>query len=150
TLIATHDFCLIGAKCADTVVVRVTQQLLLTLSARTFFAWSFGDTLGPSVTLADRRGNGQAGTFIRLVPVTAADSAIVKVTAPLGVSNPVTGAMAAPRLIATGNGTARVTVQAIAADGSVVAVDSIGETVRQVARRVAVEPLRALVTAPDS
>jgi len=31
TLIATHDFCLITAKCADTVIVRVSQQLTMSL-----------------------------------------------------------------------------------------------------------------------
>jgi hypothetical protein len=32
TLIATHDFCLKSAKCADTVIARVTQVLTLSLS----------------------------------------------------------------------------------------------------------------------
>jgi hypothetical protein len=73
TLIAGHDFCLAGAKCADTAIVHVAQQLSLTLSAKTFQAWSFADTVGPSITLADRRGNGLAGTSIRLIPHTPAD-----------------------------------------------------------------------------
>jgi hypothetical protein len=150
TLIATHDFCLAGAKCADTVVARVSQQLTLTLSARTFLAWSFGDSLGPTITLADRRGNGLAGTFVRFVPRTPTDSLIVRVTPPIGVSNPVNGSMAAPLLVSTGNGTARVAVLGIASDGSTVAIDSITETVRQVARRVNVEPMRAIETAADS
>ena len=151
TLIATHDFCLLGAKCADTAVVRVNQQLTLTLSTRALFAWSVGDTLGPTVTLADRRGNGLPGATIRLVPATAFDSAIVKVTAPFGVSNPATGAMATPRLVSALNGVARVGVLGIGADGtSIVALDSVIETVRQVARRVAVEPLRANISSGDS
>ncbi|MEP6496127.1 MAG: invasin domain 3-containing protein [bacterium] len=150
TLIATDDFCLASAKCADTAVVHVSQQLTLTLSARNFLAWSFGDSLGPAVTLADRRGNGLTGTFIRLVPRTPADSAIVKVSGPIGTTNPVNGSMAVPQLIAAANGSARVAVLGIAPDGSVIAVDSVTEVVRQVARRVAVEPIHALETATDS
>ena len=152
TLIASHDFCLAGAKCADTAIVRVAQQLALTFTPKTFLAWSFSDTLGPTtITLADRRGNGLAGTSVRFVPATAADSAIVRVSAPFGNANPATGLVPAPRLISQGNGTARVAVLGIGPDGSsVVATDSITETVRQVARRIAVEPLRAVLTANDS
>jgi hypothetical protein len=151
TLIATHDFCLAAAKCADTAIVRVAQKLSLSLSAHSFLAWSFGDSAAPTVILADSRGNGLVGATIRFVPVTAADAAIVRVTPPLGMTIPATGLMAAPALIATGNGTARVAVQGIGADGfSLVAIDSIVDIVRQVARRVAVEPQRAVVTANDS
>jgi hypothetical protein len=150
TLIATHDFCLVTGKCADTVIARVAQQLIFTLSGRNFLAWSFGDSLGPTITLADRRGSGLAGTSVRFVPRTPADSLIVRTTPPIGTSNPVNGAMAAPLLVSQGNGTAHVAVLGIATDGSVVAVDSITETVRQVARRVNIEPLRALETGPDS
>ena len=140
-----------NAKCADTAVVRVSQQVTLTLSQRTFAAWSVADTLGPTITLADRRGNGLPGASIRLVPATVLDSGIVTVTLPIGVTNPVNGSMAAPRLVSTANGVARVGVLGIGADGfSVVATDSITETVRQVARRVAVEPLRAVITSGDS
>jgi hypothetical protein len=151
TLIATHDFCLAGAKCADTIIARVSQQLLLTVTPKVFNVWSFLDTLGPAVTLADRRGSGLAGTTVRLVPVTAADSAIVRVIPPAGISNPTTGVMAAPRLVSQGNGLARVRVLGIAPDGNtVIATDSITERVRQVARRIAVEPLRAVLTETDS
>jgi hypothetical protein len=150
TLIAAADFCLAGAKCADTVIVRVAQQLSLSLSSRIFRAWSFGDSLGPTVTLADRRGNGLAGTSIRLVPATAADSAIVSVTAPVGINDPSTGRSAASLLVAKGNGTAKVRVLGLAPDGSVAATDSVTEIVRQVARHVAVEPLRATVSTIDS
>lgn len=151
TLIATHDFCLSGAKCADTVLARVSQQLSLTLSARTFQQWSFADTVGPTITLADRRGNGLTGTSVRFVPRTAADSAIVRVGPNVGTSNPINGSMSAPRLISTGNGTARVSVFGIAPDGfNIVATDSITVIVRQVARRVAAEPLRAVQTLRDS
>ena len=152
TLIATHDFCLLGAKCADTAIVRVNQQLTLTLSQRAFTVYSVSDTVGPTITLADRRGNGLPGATIRFAPATVADSAIVKVTAArFGTSNPATGVMAVPRLVSAANGTARVGVFGIGADGfSVVAIDSIFETVRQVARRVQVEPLRANVTSGDS
>jgi hypothetical protein len=151
TLIATHDFCLIGAKCADTVFARVSQQLTLSLSAHAFLAWSFSDSVGPSVTLADRRGVGLAGTSVRFVPRTAADSAIVAVTPPLGTSNPATGQLATPLLVTSGNGAARVGVFAIGTDGAtVIATDSVTATVRQVARRVAVEPLIATMTVNDS
>jgi hypothetical protein len=151
TLIATHDLCLVSAKCADTAVVHVSQQLTLTLSDHAFLAWSFSDSLGPTATLADRRGNGLAGTTVRFIPATVADSAVVRVSAPLGVSNPSTGRLAAPKLISIGNGTAKVNVFALAPDGiSILGVDSVTETVRQVARRVAVDPLRALVTFIDS
>jgi hypothetical protein len=59
--------------------------------------------------------------------------------------------MAAPRLVSVANGVARVAVLGIGADGfSIVATDSVTETVRQVARRGAVEPLRAVITSGDS
>jgi len=151
TLIATHDLCLISAKCADTAIVRVSQQLTMTVSQHAFLSWSFADSLAPTVTLADRRGNGLAGTTIRFIPVTAADSAVVKISPVIGVSNPTTGVMAVPRLISTGNGSARVGVFALAPDGiTIVAFDSLTDVVRQVARRIAIEPLRALITAIDS
>jgi invasin-like protein len=151
TLIAGHDFCLSGAKCADTVVARVNQVLSLTLSSRSFQAWSFSDSVGPTITLADRRGNGLPGASIRFIPATAGDSALVKVSAPVGTSNPTTGVIAAPKLIASGNGAAKAYVNAIGSDGiSVIAIDSVFVVIRQVARRVAVEPLRALMTSNDS
>lgn len=151
TLIASHDFCLAGAKCADTVFARVGQLLTLSLSTRNFTAWSFGDSVGPTIILADRRGTGLAGTSVRFVPVTAADSAIVRLTTPIGTSNPVNGALAAPQMISQGNGTAKVRVLALLPDGfSVVAIDSVTEKVRQVARRVSAEPLRGSYTANDS
>ncbi|MGH7617608.1 MAG: Ig-like domain-containing protein [Gemmatimonadaceae bacterium] len=151
TLIATHDFCLAGAKCADTVFARVNQTLLLTLSARTFNAWSFNDSVGPAVTLADKRGNGLNGTQITFVPATFFDSAVVHVTAPIGVSNPVNGSMAVPKLVAAANGAAKVYVRGIGTDGfSILATDSVTAVVRQVARRVAAEPLRVVMTGIDS
>ena len=151
SLIATHDFCLAGAKCADTVVARVNQQLVLTLSARTFQSWSFSDSVGPAVTLADRRGTGLLGTSIRFVPATTNDSAIVKVSALTGTSNATNGSMAVPKLITSGNGTAKVYVQGIATDAvTVVATDSVLVVERQVARRVAVDPLRMVMTSNDS
>ncbi len=151
TLIATSDFCLAGAKCADTVIARVSQTLTLSLSTHVLRAWSFSDSLTPDVTLADRRGFGLAGTSIRFVPVSAADSAIVRVAAVVGISNPATGVMATPRLISTANGTASVAVQALAPDGTtILATDAVTETVRQVARNANVEALRALMSATDS
>jgi len=151
TLIATHDFCLVTAKCADTAIVRVSQQLTLTLSQHAFLSWSFSDSVGPTATLADRRGTGLAGTTIRLVPATPLDSTIVRVTPPLGVSNPPTGVVAVPKLVTIGNGSARVGVFALAPDGiTIIAFDSLTVAVRQVARRVQVEPLRSLMTVLDS
>jgi len=132
-------------------VVRVSQQVALALSTRVLTAWSFADSLNPTIALTDRRGNGLPGATIRFVPRTAFDSLIVTVAPATGVSNPTTGLMAPPKLVSIGNGTARVLVQAIGADGNtVVAVDSLQETVRQVARRVQVEPLRAVITSTDS
>jgi hypothetical protein len=150
TLIAVHDYCLAGQKCADTVIARVAQQMTLTLSSRAFSAWSVHDSLGPTISLADRRGNGQPGTSVRFVPRTAADSNIVRIVGPFGLSNPTTGAMAVPRAVASRNGTARVLVQGVALDGAVVATDSLTVTVRQVARRVAAEAQRVIMTNIDS
>ncbi len=151
TLIATSDFCLAGAKCADTVVARVSQTLTLTLSTGVLRSWSFSDSLTPNATLADRRGNGLSGTSIRFVPLSAADSAVVHVGAVVGISNPATGVMATPRLISAGNGTATVSVQALAPDGTTILASSpITETVRQVARLANVEALRTLMSATDS
>jgi hypothetical protein len=151
TLIATSDFCLAGAKCADTVVARVSQVLTLALSTRQLLSWSFSDSLAPNVTLADRRGNGLAGTTIRFVPLAAADSAVVRIGPTIGNSDPSTGAMATPRLISAGNGTAAVVVQGIALDGTtIVATDTLTEVVRQVARYTNVEAITALMTAIDS
>jgi hypothetical protein len=150
TLIATHDFCLISAKCADTAVIHVSQQLTMTLSVHSLLAWSFSDSLAPIVKIADRRGNGLAGTSVRFIPVAAADSAKVRVTPTLGTSDVSTGVVASPRLVSTNNGAAHVNVIGLAPDGSIVGSDSVIEVVRQVARRVQVEPLRAVVTTIDS
>jgi hypothetical protein len=151
TLVATHDFCLAGAKCADTLIARVNQQVQLTIQQHVFQSFSFSDSVGPAVTLADRRGNGLPGATIQFVPLTPADSVIAKVSAPIGVTNPTNGSMAVPKVITAGNGTARVVVRGIGADGvSIVATDTISVTVRQVARRVGVEALRSQLTALDS
>lgn len=150
TLIAVHDFCLRGARCADTVVARVSQQLAMSLSSRSLLSWSFADSLAPTVTIADRRGTGLAGTSVRFVPLTAADSAIVKVSAVVGAGDPSTGLVASPRLVSIGNGTARVLVVGAAPGGATIATDTVTETVRQIARRIAVEPLRALLSVIDS
>jgi len=150
TLIATHDFCLAGAKCADTLIARVSQRLFLAVAPRSFLSWSFADSLAPTVTLADRRGVGQAGTSIRFVPAAAADSTVVRISSVVGTSNPANGTMATPRLVSQGNGSANVLVIAVGSDGSTVGIDSVTETVRQVARRVAVEALRAVMTETDS
>ena len=149
TLIATHDFCLKSAKCADTVIARVSQVLTMSLSTHALQVWSFSDSVAPTVTVADRRGTGLAGTSARFIPIDPADSAIVKVTPAIGTTNPTTGVVAAPRLVSIGNGTARVIVRAVAPDGAIIATDTISETVRQVARRVMVEPLRASLSVLD-
>lgn len=151
TLIASHDFCLAGAKCADTVFARVNQQLVLTLSTRSFAAYSFADSVGPTVTLADRRGNGLTGTTIRFSPATLADSFVVTVSGLIGTTNFTNGSMAVPKLIAAGNGVGKAYVLGIAPDAiTVMAKDSVTVFVRQVARRVAAEPLRATMTSNDS
>lgn len=87
---------------------------------------------------------------MRFIPASAADSAVVRVGPVVGTNDPSNGSMAAPQLISVGNGSARVIVRGLAADGSVVATDTVTEIVRQVARRVNVEPLRALMSAKDS
>jgi hypothetical protein len=151
TLIATSDFCLAGAKCADTVVVRVSQVLVLALSSHAFRSWSFADSLTPTITLADRRGNGLAGTSIRFVPLGPADSLVVGVGPVVGFSDPATGTMATPRLISIGNGSATVAVRGMAADGvTILATDTVTEVVRQVARYANVEALRALMSTTAS
>jgi Invasin, domain 3 len=151
TLIATSDFCLAGAKCADTVIARVSQTLTFHLSTHLLRSWSFSDSLSPSATLADRRGTGLAGTSVRFVPASPADSAVVRVGPIVGSNDPSTGAMATPRLISIGNDTAIVIVQALAPDGStILATDTVTEIVRQVARRVNVEQLSLLLSATDS
>ncbi len=151
TLIATHDFCLRGARCADTVVARVSQQLSMSLSEHVLLSWSFADSLAPTVTIADRRGVGLAGTSVRFIPLTVDDSAVVKVSATIGAGNPSTGVVASPRLVSIANGGARVAVVGLAPDGfTVLGRDTIADTVRQVARRVQVEPLSAVVSVIDS
>jgi len=149
TLIATHDFCLKSAKCADTVIARVTQVLAMSLSTHALQVWSFADSVAPTVTVADRRGNGLAGTSARFIPIDVADSAIVKVTPVLGTTNPTTGVVATPRLVSIGNGAARVIVRAVMPDGAIIGTDTVSETVRQVARRIMVEPLSASLSVID-
>jgi hypothetical protein len=79
------------------------------------------------------------------------DSTVARVSAAVGTSNPATGLVASPRLIAIRNDSGLVRVFGIAPDGiTVVGTDSITDIVRQVARRVQVEPLRAVVTVIDS
>ncbi len=151
TLIASHDFCLAGARCADSAIVRVSQQLTMTLSTTTLLAWSFADSLAPVVKLADRRGSGLPGATVRLVPLTAADSLIVNVSGTVGTSNTADGTVATPRLIAIRNGSANVSVAAFGADNNQIgASQPITITVRQVARRVAVEPIHVDITTEDS
>ncbi|HEY9227511.1 MAG TPA: Ig-like domain-containing protein, partial [Gemmatimonadaceae bacterium] len=150
TLIATHDFCLTGAKCADTVFVRVAQQLSLGLSVRSFQSWTFYDSLAPTIVLSDRRGNGQPNTFVRFVPRTALDSTLIKVVpGPFGTTNPTTGQMATPRAQTAGNGLAKVIVEGVSSTGIVLATDSFTVAIRQVARRVAAEPQRAIMSSVD-
>lgn len=149
TLIATHDFCLKSAKCADTVIARVTQVLTMSLSTHALQVWSFADSVAPTVTVADRRGTGLAGTFARFIPIGAADSTIVTVTPVFGATNPATGVVATPRLVSIGNGAARVIVRAVAPDGTIIGTDTVSETVRQVARRIMVEPLSASLSVID-
>lgn len=150
TLIVTHDYCLAGARCADTVYARVRQTLKLALSTKAFTAWTFGDTTGPGITFADRRGFGNALASIRLVPVTAADSALVSVTATLGTTNVATGAMAAPKMVSAGNGTARVAVVGRNPDGTTADSDTVTYVIRQIAVRSGMEPLTLQMTEKDT
>ena len=150
TLIARHDYCLAGARCADTVYARVRQTLKLTLSTKTFTAWTFGDSAGPAVTLADRRGTGNALATVRLVPVTTADSARVTLTATLGTTVGATGAMAVAKMITAGNGTARVAVVGFNPDGSKADSDTITYVIRQIAVRTTIEPLTVQMTELDT
>jgi hypothetical protein len=188
TLIASHARCLAGARCADTTVVRVAQGGALGLDARTFRAWSLGDSVVPQIVLADARGNAIVGARLDLVPLTAADSALVGVNSAAGVPAPAafTGApaaagprfsraaepalrlvargaastaaaravsaapLAAPPLVAKANGTARVAVRALAADGTLLASDTVSVVVRQIARVVHVAPADADLTPGDS
>src|SRR5262249_48695011 len=80
------------------------------LSAPTFQSCSSTATVGSSVPLAARRGSGLLGTSIQMVPATVFDSTIVKVTGPIGTSNATNGQTAAPKLITSGNGQAKIYV----------------------------------------
>ena len=147
TLIATSDFCLAGAKCADTVIARVSQCSRFRLSTITCGRGASAIRLSPNVTLADRRGNGLAGTSIRFVPVSPADSAVVRVGPVVGAGDPATGVMATPRLISTDNGTATVIVQALAPDGTtILATDTVTDIVRQVRDLPTSRQLRTLMS----
>jgi hypothetical protein len=150
TLIANADFCLRGARCADTVYARVQQTLRLTLSAKSFNAWSFNDTVGPTITLADRRGNGVQLSRVSLIPVLAADSAAVRATAAQIFANGTTGVVTGLGLIAQGNGAAKIAVVGRYPDGTIADRDTITATVRQVARRITIAPRSAQITSGDS
>ncbi len=198
TLVATHPFCLAGARCADTVLVHVAQRGSLGVNAPDFRAWSFGDSVVPTVVLQDARGHAVAGATLQAAPLTAADSAIVSVGAPAaqlvqGAAPSAAPALRAVRagarvaalraglaptplrmvvrstaastpaasftqaapvavapLVAQGNGTARVALRAVAADGTVLAVDTIAVVVRQIAAVVHVTPPQSLLTPGDS
>lgn len=151
TLIATHDYCLAGAQCADTLYARVVQTLRLSLSSKSFAMWSFADTVGPTVTLTDRRGTGNAQASVRLVPLAATDSARVQITAAsFGTTNGLTGVMATKRVVSISNGTARVAVIALNPSGTTAGTDTITCTVRQLAARTSVEPLVAQITETDT
>lgn len=86
TLIATHAYCLRGARCADTTIFHVTPTLQpLGLGATAYRAWAFGDSVIPQVVVQDTRGRAVPGVQLALVPLTAADSAIVGVNTTAGV-----------------------------------------------------------------
>ena len=150
SLIIRHPYCLAGARCADTAVVRVTQTLKLALTSKALSAWSFGDTVFTSATVKDRRGLGQSGTYLKFTPKTAADSLIVTTTALTGLNQPANGSMAVSKFIALKNGTAKVLVQAFDGSNAVIDTDSLTVTVRQLAARTAVFPLVASISHGDS
>ncbi|HEY0777510.1 MAG TPA: Ig-like domain-containing protein, partial [Gemmatirosa sp.] len=86
TLIATHAYCLAHARCADTTVVHVVPALQgMSTGATAYRAWAFGDTVAPQVIVQDARGHAIPGVQLSLVPLTAADSAIVGVNTNAGV-----------------------------------------------------------------
>ena len=150
TIIIGHPYCLAGARCADTAVVRVTQSLRVALASSTLKAWSVGDTVSTSATVKDRRGLGQAGTFLKFFPKAAADSAIVNVTPLFGLNQPASGSMAVSRFVAKANGTATVIVQAFNAANALIDTTSLTLVVRQLAVRSTVFPLVSTVTHGDS
>ncbi len=150
TVIVAHPYCLAGARCADTALVRVSQVMRLALAAPTLSAWSFNDTVSTAATLKDLRGNGQIGTYLKFFPQAAADSAVVTVTALNGLSQPTNGSMAVSKLIAKANGIARVTVRAYSLADALIDTASISVTVRQIAVRTTVFPLQSSVTHGDS
>jgi adhesin/invasin len=150
TVIVRHLYCLAGARCADTAIVRVAQVLTVAVATPSLAAWSLGDTVSSSVTLRDRRGFGQPGAFLTFVPKTAADSAVVKVTSLIGTSEATTGAMAVSRFVAAANGTAAIAVKAFTSGGVLLDTASLSVMVRQVAIRTAVLPLVASISDGDS
>ncbi len=150
SLIIRHPYCLAGARCADTAVVRVTQSLKLALTSKALSAWSFGDTVFTSATVKDRRGLGQSGTYLKFTPRTAADSLVITTTALSGLNQPANGTMAVSKFIALKNGTAKVLVQAFNGENALFDTDSLTVTVRQVAARTTVFPLVASISHGDS
>ncbi|HEU4719736.1 MAG TPA: invasin domain 3-containing protein [Gemmatimonadaceae bacterium] len=172
TLVATHAYCLRGARCADTLIVRVSQEALaFTMPTDTLWAWAFGDTVVSRVPIVDARGNAVSGVTITAAPIGAADSAIVGVGTAVGVpsfalgvvrqagalraaSGAASGAAPAgvdsPPLVARANGTSHVRLRALAGDGRVLGASQIVVIVRQIAARVRVAPGEADVTPGDS
>jgi adhesin/invasin len=168
TLVASHDICLRGARCADTLVVHVEQQAQnVVMPTDTLWAWSLGDSVAPRVELADARGNAIAGATLEATPVSAADSAILGVNTDVGVPAVSRGmvaqagimrdAIGAPSpqvaslpLVARANGTSHVALRALATDGRVLGTSQVVVVVRQIARTLRVAPSEADVTAGDS
>jgi hypothetical protein len=150
SIIVAHPYCLAGARCADTALVRVREALKLTLATNNLSAWSFGDTVSSAATVKDRHGRGKGGTYLRFFPKAAADSAVVTVTPLFGLNQPTSGNMAVARFIAQGNGTARVVVQAYNAADVLFDTSSVAVKVRQLAARSTVFPLVSSVTHGDS
>ena len=169
TLVVSHAFCLRGARCADTLVVRLSQvPVSFTMPTDTLWAWSLGDTVVSRVPIVDARGNAIAGVSVTAAPLTAADSAIVGVSTAAGVpafergtaiqagalravfGSAATGGVSSPALVAQASGISHVALRALAEDGRVLGTSQIVVVVRQIAKSVRVAPAEADVTPGDS
>jgi adhesin/invasin len=143
TLVVSLPFCLRGARCADTLVVRVVQEVRAASALPdTLRAWSLNDTLSIRAAWADARGNPVSGARSAIAPMTAADSAIVGVS-----SDALAGDTA---IVARANGTARLLLRAVGPDGRPLRETQIVAVVRQIARRIRVTPGEADITPSDS
>ncbi|GJG87018.1 hypothetical protein tb265_21990 [Gemmatimonadetes bacterium T265] len=152
TLVVTHPFCLSGARCADTVVVHVAQHGALAANATNYRAWSFGDSVVPTVVLQDARGHAIAGASLQVAPLTATDSAIVSVGAPPASAAPVRAARASLAVAASPVRASRQSALALGATGPASHRASPPAPLRLVVRRdvAAANPVRDAGTTSTS